>query len=184
MEIKLKDTSNKSIMKKISGRIWVLGDNIDTDLIVPSRVLTVNSRKELLGATLESVIPNFSSRVNQGDIIVGGKNFGCGSSREEAVFVLKELGIAAIIAQSFSRIFFRNCINLGLPAIEPMITSTIKPNFSQIGEQGDVIEINFSLGEIINQSHQNEVYKFQPFPPFLKSILESGGIIDHLRING
>ncbi len=165
-------------LPNISGRIWVLGDNIDTDLIVPSRVLTDSDPAELLSATLENLIPEFALNVKEGDILVAGRNFGCGSSREEAVFVLKELGVAAIVAKSFARIFFRNCINLGLPAIEPQ-----RPNFkvTDIGDQGDIIEINFQTGQISNPKQKTRALNFEPFPPFLAEILKAGGILATLQ---
>lgn len=159
--MKERPTENTNL---IQGRIWVLGDSIDTDLIVPSRVLTEQNEQKLLDATLENIIPRFSTQVKKGDIILAGRNFGCGSSREEAVFVLKKLGISTIIAESFARIFFRNAINLGLPPIQ------IK-NAKGIGKTGDILKINLQEGTIYNQNSQ-EQFLFEKFPPFFLKFLE------------
>ena len=165
--------SNETIY---SGRIWKLGDAIDTDLIVPSRVLTEQNPQKILSATLELIFPNFSKDVKPGDIIVAGINFGCGSSREEAVFVLKELGISCLIAESFARIFFRNSINLGLPPI-----SFAKSH--EIGSHGDFLEIDLTGGKIRNIS-QNTSWNFNPFPNFLRELLDQGGAFGKLQNNG
>ncbi|HMB66004.1 MAG TPA: hypothetical protein VKO42_03935, partial [Patescibacteria group bacterium] len=144
----------------IEGKIWVLGDNINTDLIVPSKVLTEQDPRNMVKATLEIPLPEFSEQAEKGDIIVAGSNFGCGSSREEAVYVLKVLGISAIVAKSFSRIYYRNCINLGISPImykDPSGTfqQKVKGTANPIGTQGDVIKINRESGEIQNISNPN-----------------------------
>ncbi|MHA1674450.1 MAG: LeuD/DmdB family oxidoreductase small subunit [Promethearchaeota archaeon] len=185
MTSKKKEKSNKlekvekvehlSSLPSIKGRIWVLGDAIDTDLIVPSRVLTEQDPTKLIAATLENVIPSFADKVQPGDIIIAGTNFGCGSSREEAVFVLKELGVQAIIASSFARIFFRNAINLGLPPIKVA-------DAPSLGIQGDVLEILWQEG-IIHNHTQNIQRNFPPFPPFLQNYVISGGALNLLRQN-
>jgi 3-isopropylmalate/(R)-2-methylmalate dehydratase small subunit len=162
-------------MEKIKGRIWKLGDSVDTDVIVPSRVLTEQDEKKLLAATLENVKPAFTKDVSIGDVIIAGKNFGCGSSREEAVFVLKKLGIRAIIAKSFARIFYRNCINLGLP---PILLLEGKPE--SLGEEGQTLEIDFEKGTILSQ-HTKKQHKFLPFPPFVQDILSAGGAIPYIN---
>ncbi len=162
------------MIEVIRGRIWRLGDSINTDLIVPSRVLTEPDKEKLLSATLEVPLPNFAQNVQKGDIIVGGKDFGCGSSREEAVYVLKELGIVAIVAESFSRIYYRNCINLGLPPI------VIDDDLDALGNQGETIEINFTNG-IVHNLKGERIYRFKPFPPFIKKILDAGGMIPFLQ---
>jgi 3-isopropylmalate dehydratase small subunit len=156
--------------KPFTGKLWKVGDNIDTDQIVPSRVLTTDNKKELLQATLELVLPEFSQKVNTGDILVAGKNFGCGSSREEAVYVLKELKVGAVIAKSFARIFYRNSINLGLPAIN-------YSNPHELGNQGDILEINLSSAKIINKKI-NKTFNFRPFPPYLMQFIEHGGALN------
>ncbi len=157
----------------IFGRIWRVGDAIDTDLIVPSRVLTEQDPAKLLAATLELVFPHFSRDVKPGDIIVAGKNFGCGSSREEAVFVLKELGISCIIAENFARIFFRNCINLGLPPITSVTSQ-------DVGKHGDNVEIDLAKG-IIRNTTLNQSWTFAPFPHFLQEYLEHGGAFARIK---
>ncbi len=172
---KLEKSENSSPLPSIKGRIWLLGDSIDTDLIVPSRVLTEQDPAKLLAATLENIIPSFAEQVQPGDIIVAGTNFGCGSSREEAVFVLKELGVQAIIASSFARIFFRNAINLGLPPIKVA-------NAPSLGTQGDVVEILWQEG-IIHNHTQDIQRNFPPFPPFLLNYVQSGGALNLLRQN-
>jgi 3-isopropylmalate/(R)-2-methylmalate dehydratase small subunit len=160
----------------IKGRIWILGDSIDTDLIVPSYVLTEKDPQKMASATLESIIPDFSKQVKPGDIIIGGKNFGCGSSREEAVFVLKTLGIKSIIATSFARIFYRNAINLGLP---PVIFSDLQvqfPNSCTFGQKMDSIIIDLRAGSIKDEK-KNKKWQFTGFPPLLMKILDAGGAI-------
>ncbi|MHA1521823.1 MAG: LeuD/DmdB family oxidoreductase small subunit [Promethearchaeota archaeon] len=166
-------THTVSSPPSIRGRIWMLGDGIDTDLIVPSRVLTEQDPAKLLAATLENVIPSFSKQVKPGDIIVAGTNFGCGSSREEAVFVLKELGVQAVIASSFARIFFRNAINLGLSPIK-------LNNAPSLGAQGDIVEIKWEEGIIHNLTKDIKL-NFSPFPPFLLNYVQSGGALNLLK---
>ena len=198
------------MQKYIEGRIWVLGDDVNTDIIVPSRVLTERDREKMLAATLEVAIPDFYRKVKRGDIIVAGKNFGSGSSREEAVYVLKELGIAAVIAESFSRIYYRNCINQGLPPIEPIIKDSDKREFARIitqksrhpnseqrpnskqpynshsdyqsplGKTGDIIAIDFKTG-IITNKNTKRTFRFKPYPDFVFKILEAGGMIPYLK---
>ncbi|WP_457559218.1 LeuD/DmdB family oxidoreductase small subunit [Candidatus Harpocratesius sp.] len=157
----------------IEGRVWLVGDSIDTDLIVPSHVLTEQDNTKLLKATLESVIPNFAKLVQKGDIIIAGKNFGCGSSREEAVFVLKKLGIQAIVAESFARIFFRNAINLGLPVIK-------FPASQAIGKQFDKLQIDLIQGTVKNLNTQ-QIFKFSKFSPFILRYIEKGGAIQVIK---
>ena len=157
----------------LEGRIWLLGDQINTDLIVPSRVLTEQDPQKLLEATLETIFPDFAHQVQPGDILVAGKNFGCGSSREEAVFVFKQLGVTAIIAESFARIYFRNCINLGVYPI------TLAESGS-LGAHHDQIRIDFSKNTIENLTTHTHV-QFSPYPSFIRHYLEQGGAITQLR---
>ena len=184
----MNEKSSFGELKPVIGTIWVLGDSVNTDLIVPSRVLTEQDEIELLSATLEIPLPEFSSNVKAGDIIVAGSNFGCGSSREEAVYVLKKLGVGTIVAKSFSRIFFRNCINLGLPPItlkedlkileeEQDDSAELKSN---LGKRGDKVVVDFQEGIVKNET-TGENFEFSPFPPFIKSILSLGGLIPYLR---
>ena len=167
----------------IKGKIWILGDSINTDQIVPSRVLTEQDPNKLIAATLENEIPEFAQNVKKGDFIVAGKDFGSGSSREEAVFVFKELGLAGIIAESYSRIYFRNCINLGLPPIIAFQEDTRIPvSPTEIGVNGDQIIINFTTGALKN-STTGKTFVFDHFPIFLQKYLDHGGVIEYLKNN-
>lgn len=152
-------------------KLWILGKNIDTDLIVPPQYLTARDPSIQIKHALEPLIPEFASNVKPGDIIVADTNFGCGSSREEAVFVLKELGIQAIIASSFARIFYRNCFNLGIPAI-------ILPNaISQLKDK-QIIDLQLTKGKIICSDC---VITFKEIPSFLIKMVEAGGALELLK---
>ncbi|MGM0438088.1 MAG: 3-isopropylmalate dehydratase small subunit [Bacillota bacterium] len=159
-------------MEIIKGRAFKFGDNIDTDQIYPGRFLDISEHSEIAEHAMEGIDPDFTEKIAEGDIIVVGNNFGCGSSREHAVITLKEAGISAVIASSFARIFYRNAINLGLPVIE------IKG--MEVKEKKELtIDINNS--KIINDS--GEEYNFIPFPEQILEILESGGIINYYKNN-
>ena len=158
---------------KIEGFVYLLGDDINTDDIVPSHTLTMRDPHEMAKCTLEFIDPNFAKNVDTGNIIVAGENFGTGSSREEAVNVFKILGIKAIIAKSFARIYFRNLINLGIPGI------TLNWDDTQFSK-GDIIEIKLSNGIIINKTKKKKI-KFIELPQFLTNILEEGGILNQLK---
>ncbi|MEJ2252335.1 MAG: 3-isopropylmalate dehydratase [Candidatus Lokiarchaeota archaeon] len=160
-------------MEKIQGNVHIFGENINTDDIVPSHCLTLRDEDEMAQFTCENIYPNFAKNVKSGDVIIAGENFGCGSSREEAVNVLKILGISAIIAKSFARIYFRNAINLGIPAIT---LNWSDKDFSD----GDTVEINLQDGVIRNKSKKKKL-QFKEFPPFLFRILENGGIVNLLK---
>ena len=160
-------------MNKIEGYVYILGDDINTDDIVPSHTLTIREPEEMAKHTLEFIDPHFVNNIEKGDIIVAGENFGTGSSREEAVHVLKILGIKAIIARSFARIYFRNLINLGIPGIEMMWE---KKDFSK----GDSLEISLNEGVISNKSKDLRI-SFKKLPKFLTDILENDGIINQLK---
>ncbi|NHI92853.1 MAG: 3-isopropylmalate dehydratase [Candidatus Lokiarchaeota archaeon] len=146
-------------------KIWKFGDNIDTDIIIPGRYLTLRNPNEMASHAFEPLNPNLGNNIEKGDIIVAGKNFGCGSSREEAPFVLKVLGISAIIAESYARIFYRNAINLGLPLFE-------LKDASKIIKEGDKIQINVLKG-ILEINGTN--YKGTALPEFLIDIIKEGG---------
>ncbi len=166
---------------KLKGRIWIVGDSINTDLIVPSRVLTEQNPDKMLEATLELVIPDFYKKVQKGDFIIAGKNFGCGSSREEAVYVLKQLGVRGIIAFSFARIFFRNCINLGLLPIvikEEDDSQNFAP--SDLGNEGDLISIDLTKSTILSLN-SNKKFTFHPLSPFLQSYLDKNGALSYIK---
>jgi 3-isopropylmalate/(R)-2-methylmalate dehydratase small subunit len=157
-------------MKTIQGRIWKFGDGIDTDIIIPARylILPLNEMKD---KAMEPLRPEFAADFEKGGIIVAGKNFGCGSSREQAPAVLKALGVAAIVAESFARIFYRNAINLGLPLIEC-------GGFPQHVKEGDTIGINLSAGTI--RLADGTEFSGSKLPDFLLAIMEDGGLIRHL----
>jgi 3-isopropylmalate/(R)-2-methylmalate dehydratase small subunit len=156
----------------IKGRVWVFGDHINTDLIIPGRYLDDYSAKNLAAHVMEDADPEFPRRVAKGDIIVAGRNFGCGSSREQAPLALKHAGVSAVVASSFARIFYRNSINIGMPVIVcPAAASRIR--------SGDQIEIDLHGGSIVLQD--GERLLFSPLPGFLVHILEEGGLVPHTR---
>lgn len=159
--------------EKIEGYAYILGNDINTDDIVPSHTLTMRDPQEMAKYTLEYIDPQFVKNVNNADIIIAGENFGTGSSREEAVYVFKILGIKAIIAKSFARIYFRNLINLGIPGIT---LDFDKNTFSK----GDILEISLEEGYILNKTKSITI-KFEKLPFFLTNILKEGGIIGQLK---
>ena len=161
------------MIHKIQGYAYILGDDINTDDIVPSDTLTLRDTTEMANSTLKYIDPNFVNSVSKTNIIIAGENFGTGSSREEAVNVFKILGIKAIIAKSFARIYFRNLINLGIPGLQ---LNWKDNNFSH----GDEIEIELVDGKIYNKT-QNSEFIFEKLPKFLTNILEEGGIINQLK---
>jgi len=152
----------------ISGKVWKFGDNIDTDVIIPGKYLRTTDMNVFASHVMEGIDPEFSQKVKKGDIIVAGKNFGCGSSREQAPLALKHAGIACVVAESFARIFFRNAINVGLPIIEAKIEC----------EEGDIIEIDLEKGEVKNK---NITYTGTKLPGFLREILSDGGLVEHRK---
>ncbi|MEM0140254.1 MAG: 3-isopropylmalate dehydratase [Ferroplasma sp.] len=156
------------MIDKITGRAIVLGDNIDTDQIIPARYLNTSEASGLAPHFMENEYPDLASSIRKGDIIVAGKNFGSGSSREHAVITIKGLGISCIIAESFARIFFRNAINTGIPVIEAKINAE---NFHEIS-------VDFSKSNIIYNGH---IIKFKEYPEFLKNIIEHDGLINLVR---
>jgi 3-isopropylmalate/(R)-2-methylmalate dehydratase small subunit len=160
-------------MDKIEGFVYILGDDINTDAIVPSHALTMRDSNEMAKYTLEFIDPDFVKKTKSLDIIVAGENFGTGSSREEAVKVFKNLGIKAVIAKSFARIYFRNLINSGMPAIKLKWQDA---NF----KNGDAIKIDLNSGNIINQTQKLSL-KFPKLPKFIMEVLEEGGIIKRLK---
>ncbi len=162
------------MMEVIRGRVWKFGDDINTDVIIPFKykARTLDPR-ELAEHVMEGIDPNFSKKVKPGDIIVAGKNFGCGSSREQAPIALKAAGIAAIVAESFARIFFRNAINIGLPVLE------VKGISKQVDE-GDVLEIHLSKGIVKNLSKGLE-FRAASMPEIIMEILKEGGLVNYLK---
>ncbi len=158
------------------GRAFVFGDNIDTDLLAPGHAMKLEPR-EMARFCLEAVDPQFASVVRRGDIVVAGANFGMGSSREQAAISLKLLGVAAVFAQSFARIFYRNAINIGLPAL-------VLPEAGEIAA-GDEIGFDLEQGRADNRT-QGRAYAFQALPPHLLAVIRDGGLTEHLkrRFNG
>lgn len=162
---------------RIRGKAWRFGDSVSTDDIIAGRYKfkTINM-KELAKHAMENIRPGFAEIVKPGDLIIAGRNFGCGSSREQAPRVLKELGISCIIAKSFARIFFRNAVNVGLPVIEcPEAVESIK--------EGDLVEVDLSKGIVRNLSKGLE-FRAKPLPDFMLRILEDGGLTEHYRKHG
>jgi 3-isopropylmalate/(R)-2-methylmalate dehydratase small subunit len=153
---------------KIKGKVWKFGNDINTDLIIPARYLVTTNPIELGKHCLEGIKKGFPEKVKKGDIIVAGKNFGCGSSREHAPLAIKGAGISCIIAKSFARIFFRNAINIGLPILE-------LEKIEEFKEQ-DLIEIDFKNGKVRNLTLNRE-YKFESYPIFLQEIVKAGGLM-------
>ena len=157
----------------IKGRVWIFGNDIDTDAIIPARYLNTSDPKELASHIMEDADMEFPKKVTPCDIIVAGKNFGCGSSREHAPIAIKAAGIQAVIAKSFARIFYRNAFNIGLPIFE-------STEASEMIKQGDVIEIDADRGMIRNLT-RNEQYKAKPIPAFMQELIASGGLIQWTR---
>ena len=160
-------------MSVLKGRAWRFGDDINTDEIIPARYLITTDPKKLAEHVMEDADPDFPKKVKAGDILVAGKNFGCGSSREHAPLAIKGANIGAIIAESFARIFYRNAINLGLSIIE-------SPEAAKEIQEGDEIEIDLEKGIIKNITKGKE-YKFRPLPPDLKRISEAGGLMEYAK---
>ena len=156
----------------IKGKAHIFGEDINTDDIIAAKYLITTDAKELGSHCMENIAPDFASKVKPGDIIVAGKNFGCGSSREHAPLALKGCGIAAVVAPSFAGIFFRNAINIGLPFLELDDTEQIK--------DGDELEIDLSKGTI-KDATSGKIFQTQAFPEFLQKIVEEGGLINYVR---
>lgn len=148
-------------------------DNVDTDVIIPARYLNTTDKKELASHCMEDLDKDFHKKISEGDIIVAGKNFGCGSSREHAPIVIKESGIALIIAESFARIFYRNAINIGLPIIE-------SEQAAKEIQNGDVLAVDFGRGFIENKT-QGKTYQVAPFPDFIQKIISTGGLVELVK---
>jgi 3-isopropylmalate dehydratase small subunit len=155
----------------IKGRVWKFGDDVDTDVIIPAKYLRSVDQTIWPKHLLEGLDPTFSSKVKAGDIIVAGKNFGCGSSREQAALAIKWAGVSAVIAESFARIFFRNAINNGLPLIECK-------GINQAVDEGDVIEIDIDSGRV---KTKKSILKSSSLPIFLQEILNSGGLVEYYK---
>ncbi|MBR3678750.1 MAG: 3-isopropylmalate dehydratase small subunit [Oscillospiraceae bacterium] len=155
------------------GKAFKYPDNVDTDVIIPARYLNTPDANELAQHCMEDIDPTFVTRVQNGDVIVAGWNFGCGSSREHAPLVIKTCGTGCVIAKSFARIFYRNAINIGLPILE------CEEAADAIAEGNDV-QVDFDSG-IITDITNGKTYQAQPFPPFIQKIIRSGGLLQSLK---
>lgn len=157
---------------KLIGKAWKFGDDIDTDLIIPARYLNTTDPMELSAHCMEGADPSFAAGVSDGDILVGGKNFGCGSSREHAPIAIKAAGVSCVIAKSFARIFYRNAFNMGLPILECGQTDRFRT--------GDRLSVDLDTGEII-QIETGHVFPTMPIPPFMQQLVQSGGLMNYIR---
>ena len=158
---------------KMTGTVIKYGDNIDTDVIIPARYLNTSDHKELASHCMEDIDKTFTSRVKEGDIMVGGWNFGCGSSREHAPIAIRESGARCVIAASFARIFYRNAINIGFPILEcPEAAAKINA--------GDTVSVDFATGVIVDET-TGERFQAVPFPAFIQRIIEKGGLLPYLK---
>ena len=155
------------------GFVHKYGDNVDTDVIIPARYLNIADKKELATHCMEDIDKNFVQVVKGGDVMVGGFNIGCGSSREHAPMVIKESGISCVIAKTFARIFYRNAINIGLAILEC-------PEASEKIQNGDEVSIDFDTGLITNLT-KGETYQANPFPAFIKEIIQAGGLMADIK---
>jgi len=157
----------------IYGKAIKFGDNVDTDVILPGQYLVLTDPMELAKHAMEGLDPTFTRKIQDGTIIIAGKNFGCGSSREQAPLALKHAGVKCVLAESFARIFYRNAITIGLPVLEcPGISSKV--------EEGDELVVGLRAGEVENKS-KNLVLQATQLPEFIMEILDDGGLIEHLR---
>lgn len=158
---------------KIQGKVHKYGDHVDTDVIIPARYLNTADHKELAAHCMEDIDKDFVKNVKDGDIIVAGVNFGCGSSREHAPIAIKAAGVSCVIAKNFARIFYRNSLNIGLPILEC-------PQAGDDIENGDELSVDFDSGVITNIT-KGKTYKAEPFPPFIQNIIEKGGLLASLE---
>ena len=155
------------------GKVWKYGDNVDTDVIIPARYLNTTKAEELAKHCMEDIDPGFASAVQSGDIMVGGWNFGCGSSREHAPIAIQASGVSCVIAASFARIFYRNSINIGFPILEC-------PKASEAIRSGDIISVDTKTGLITDET-TGEVLEAKAFPPFIDNIISKGGLLPYLK---
>ena len=159
---------------KVQGKVIKYGNNVDTDVIIPARYLNTTDPAELAAHCMEDLDTTFVGRVQKGDIMVAGTNFGCGSSREHAPIAIKASGISCVIAKTFARIFYRNAINIGLPIIE-------SPEAAEDISEGDTLEIDFDTG-VINNRTKGVSYKGVPFPEFMQKIIAADGLINYISL--
>lgn len=155
------------------GKVWKFGDDIDTDAIIPARYLNQSTPEHLAAHCMEDADAQFPSKVHAGDIMFGGKNFGCGSSREHAPISIKAAGVQAVVAESFARIFYRNALNIGLPILEC-------PEAVAATETGDEVTVDLETGKIENLTKQKS-FQAVPFPPFMQELIKAGGLISYVK---
>ena len=160
-------------MEKFTGKVWVLGDDIDTDIIIPTEYLALKTIDDMKQYGFSPLRPELAGQIQKGDIIVAGKNFGCGSSREHAPIAIKAAGVSCVIAETFARIFYRNAINIGLPIIEC-------PEASKGIDEGDEVEVDFDSGMIYNRTKGTE-FKGQAFPEFMQKIIKAEGLVNYIN---
>jgi len=156
----------------LKGRVWKFGDNIDTDAIIPARYLTTSDPQELAKHCMEDADPAFITKMKPGDIIVGGENFGCGSSREHAPIAIKAAGVSCVVAKSFARIFYRNSFNMGLPIFESR-------ELGDAIQDGNEISLDSAKG-IITVTKRNKVFRSNSLPPFMEQLIADGGLMKHI----
>lgn len=152
------------------GKVWKFGDNIDTDAIIPARYLTTFDPQELAAHCMEDADPDFVKKMKSGDIILGGENFGCGSSREHAPIAIKAAGISCVVAKSFARIFYRNAFNMGLPIFESR-------ELANAIQEGETIIVDSTRGTI---TVSNKTFSINPIPPFMEKLIADGGLMKHI----
>lgn len=160
-------------MEKFTGKVWVLDDDIDTDIIIPTEYLALKTIDDMKQYGFSPLRPELAGQIQKGDIIVAGKNFGCGSSREHAPIAIKAAGVSCVIATTFARIFYRNAINIGLPIIEC-------EEASKAIKAGDEVEVDFDSG-IITDLTTGEKFKGQAFPPFMQKIIDAEGLVNYIN---
>lgn len=153
---------------KVSGKSYKYGDNVDTDVIIPARYLNTPDAKELAKHCMEDIDTSFASVVKPGEIMIAGKNFGCGSSREHAPLAIKTCGVACVIAATFARIFYRNALNIGLPILEC-------PEAATAIQAGDIVAVDFDTGVITDET-SGKTFQAEPFPPFMQELIAAGGL--------
>ena len=158
---------------KIQGKVHKYGDHVDTDVIIPARYLNSSDPKDLAAHCMEDIDKEFVNNVKEGDIIVAGVNFGCGSSREHAPLAIKAAGVSCVIAKNFARIFYRNALNIGLPILEC-------PEAGDEIELGDEVSVDFDRG-VITDTTTGKSYRAEPFPPFIQDIIKKGGLLSSLK---
>jgi 3-isopropylmalate/(R)-2-methylmalate dehydratase small subunit len=156
----------------LKGKVWKFGDNIDTDAIIPARYLTTSDPQELAKHCMEDADPAFITKMKPGDIIVGGENFGCGSSREHAPIAIKAAGVSCVVAKSFARIFYRNSFNMGLPIFESR-------ELGDAIQDGDEISLDSAKG-IITVTKRNKIFSSNSIPPFMEQLIADGGLMKHI----